>query len=184
MEHPEQVERLVILNAPHPERLLSALGTLRQNLRSFYMYAFQLPWLPERVLGAWDFALIRRILRTMARPGAYTPEDLDRYAAAYAQPGALRHSIDYYRALARRGPAGARRLFRPIHVPTLVLWGEHDTSLGKEMAEPGPEWVTDVRVERLPEAGHFVHHDAPERVRDLIVDFARPMVDPRPTVHA
>src|SRR5215217_4691096 len=102
MQHPELVERLVVLNAPHPIRFLKGLRSPRQLRRSWYILAFQAPWLPERLLAAGDFQALRRALRQQpSRPGAFTAQDIDRYVAAAAQPGALRAAINYYRAAVR-----------------------------------------------------------------------------------
>ena len=95
MQHPERIERLVILNAPHPIRFLKGLHSPRQLRRSWYMLAFQAPWLPERLMAARDFQALRRALRQQpTRPGAFTTQDIDRYVAAAAQPGALRAAIN------------------------------------------------------------------------------------------
>jgi epoxide hydrolase 4 len=169
--HPERVERLAILNVPHPARMEQALRTSpRQLLHSWYMFFFQIPWLPERLMRAGG----RRTLENAygdARPGAFTDADLDRYAQALLGPGGLKGPIDWYRAALRRSPRATRRLYRPIPAPTLVIWGEQDRFLGAELAEPDPQLVPDVRVERLPNASHWVQHDEPEAVNRLLVDF-------------
>jgi epoxide hydrolase 4 len=105
MHDPERVQRLVILNTPHPVRFRKGLGSPRQLRRSRYLVAFQLPWLPERLLAARDFRALRRALgRQPTRPGAFTVQDIDRYVAAAAQPGALGAAINYYRAIFRANP--------------------------------------------------------------------------------
>ncbi len=102
MHHPERVQRLIVLNAPHPIRFLKGLRSPRQLRRSWYILAFQLPWLPERLVAARDFEALRRALRRQpTRPGAFTTQDIDRYVAAAAQPGAMRAAINYYRATFR-----------------------------------------------------------------------------------
>ena len=104
IQHPERIERLVVLNAPHPIRLLKGLRNPRQLRRSWYMLAFQAPWLPERLVAARDFRALRQ---QPTRPGAFTAQDIDRYVAAAAQPGALRAAINYYRAIFRANPPRA-----------------------------------------------------------------------------
>jgi epoxide hydrolase 4 len=175
MHHPERVERLVVLNAPHPIRFLKGLGSPRQLRRSWYMLAFQAPWLPERLLAARDFQALRRALRRQpTRPGAFTAQDIDRYVAAAAQPGALRAAINYYRAAVRANPLAQAQTLRRVDTPTLVIWviwGDQDRYLGRELAEPDRAWVPNVWVERIAEASHWVQADAPERVNQLMVDF-------------
>jgi epoxide hydrolase 4 len=172
MQHPKRVERLVLLNAPHPVRFLKGLRSPRQLRRSWYILAFQLPWLPERLVAARDFQALRWVLRHQpTRPGAFTAQDIDRYVVAAAQPGALRAAINYYRAAFRANPLTQAHGLRRVDIPTLIIWGDQDRSLGRELAEPDRAWVSDVRVERIAEASHWVQADDPERVNQLMVDF-------------
>jgi pimeloyl-ACP methyl ester carboxylesterase len=172
MRHPDVVDRIAILNVPHPERMLAGLRQPRQMLRSWYMFFFQIPWLPENVSRLRDFAAWRRLLQRDA-PAAFTDADLDRYAEAWSQPGAVESMINYYRAALRQSPRAALERLRKIEAPVLVIWGEQDRAVGAELAEPDPKWVPNARVERIPEASHWVQLDAPERVNELLVDFLR-----------
>jgi pimeloyl-ACP methyl ester carboxylesterase len=106
-----------------------------------------------------------------ARPGAFTAEDLARYQEALNGPEGFRGPINWYRAALRRSPRAMSAQYRPIPAPVLVIWGERDRFLIKEMADPDPRWVPDARVVRLPEASHWVQHDEPERVNALLADF-------------
>ncbi len=172
MLHPERVERLAILNVPHPERLSRALRTPRQLLKSSYAFFFQVPWLPEKIIRAGNFAILRSVFRNdPVRPGAFGEDDIDRYVGALSRPGALTATINYYRALARQAPALTRGFLRRIEAPVLVIWGEKDIFLVPELARPNPAWVPDARVERLPDASHWVQQDRPERVNALLLDF-------------
>jgi len=172
MNHPEVVQRLAVLNLPHPRRFLHALRTPRQLLKSWYMFFFQLPWLPERLLPLGRWQLFRLGFERDARAGAFTAADIDRYVEAWSQPGALTAGINYYRAAFRRSPRASEARLRPVTAPTLVIWGERDRYLGVEMAEPDRADVPDLRgVVRLPEASHWVQHDEPERVSRLLVEF-------------
>jgi pimeloyl-ACP methyl ester carboxylesterase len=174
--HPERVQRLVVLNAPHPIRFLAGLRSPRQLRRSWYMLAFQLPWLPERLMRVRDFQALRRALRRQpARPGAFTPEDIDRYVAAAARPGAMRAAINYYRAAARANPLAQAHSLRRVERPTLIIWADQDRYLGRELVEPDPTWVPNARVEHIAEASHWLQADAPERVNQLMVDFLSPI---------
>jgi pimeloyl-ACP methyl ester carboxylesterase len=172
MLHPERVGRLAILNVPHPERLSRGLRTPRQLLKSSYAFFFQIPWLPERVLRAGDFAIVRSVFRNdPVRPGTFGEDDIGRYVEALSRPGALTAAINYYRALARRAPALAWTLRRRIEVPVLVIWGQRDLFLVPELARPNPGLVPDARVERLPDASHWVQQDRPEKVNALLLGF-------------
>ncbi len=127
------------------------------------MFFFQLPWLPERAVRAGDWRALRRGFEHDARPGAFTPADIERYREAWSQPGAVTATINYYRASMRRPRSSADGdARRPVHAPTLVIWGEQDRYLGAELAEPLRADVPGLeRVVRLPEASHWVQHDAP-----------------------
>jgi pimeloyl-ACP methyl ester carboxylesterase len=173
MNHPEVVDRLAILNAAHPRRLLHGLRTPRQLRKSWYFFYFQLPGLPERHVRARHWRYLRHFLHD-ARP-PYTPEDIERYVEAWSQPGAATAMINYYRASVRQSPKRAEAQLRPISAPTLVIWGQRDRYLGPELAEPDRDDVPNLdRVERLPDASHWVHHDEPERVTQLLIDFFGP----------
>ncbi len=164
MWHPEQVGKLAILNVPHPHRMSQGLRTLRQLRKSWYMYLFQLPAVPERLLTPKRLAAIFR--DTPARKGAYDEADIAANVAALRDPSG---PLNYYRAAARF-PAPR---WRPVQAETLIVWGQRDAALGAELAEPDPRWVPCARVERIAEASHWVQADAPERVNQLLLDFLR-----------
>jgi len=167
MRHPTLVSRLGILNVPHPTVIVRALRTTpRQLLRSWYMFFFQLPGLPEVMLRAGHYAFLRE---TLAKDPAFTPADIDRYVEAAAQPGALTGAINYYRA-AFRHPFRQADL-RRIEVPVQVIWGEQDPYLLPALADPPAQWVPGARVERIADAGHWVHIDQPDRVNRLLSAF-------------
>ncbi len=172
--HPERVQRLAILNVPHPDTMLRTLRrSPRQLLHSWYMFFFQIPWLPERLAALAGRRFLEAAYRD-ARPGAFTAEDLSRYEAALLDsPGGLKGPIDYYRAALRQSPRRAQSQFRPIPAPVLVIWGVQDRFLTEQMADPDPRWVPDVRVVKLPGASHWVQHDEPERVGALLIEHFR-----------
>jgi pimeloyl-ACP methyl ester carboxylesterase len=170
LRRPDLVERLIVLNAPHPAAFRRELKTPGQLLRSWYMFFFQLPWLPERLLRAGDYRLIERSLRREpVRAGAFSDEDIRRYKQALAQPGAATAAINYYRALFRHA-GDLMAATPPIRVPTLLIWGRHDRYLGVRLTEGLERWVPGIRVERL-EASHWVQNDASEEVNRLMLGF-------------
>ena len=121
------------------------------------------------------FSPLKRAMRAdgakLGRPTVFGDEVLEHYAQAWSQHGALTAMLDYYRAALRQSPRAAGARMRPIEAPTLVIWGDRDTALGSELAEPEARWVKDVRVVHLPEATHWVQHDDPERVNELLMEF-------------
>ena len=173
MNHPEVVDRLAILDAAHPRTLQKELPHPGQLRRSWYFFYFSLPGLPERQVRAGRFRFFRRFLRD-ARP-AYTPQEMDRYVEAWSQPGAATAMINYYRCSVRTPPKKAKAAIRRISAPTLVIWGQGDRFLCPKLAEPSRDDVPNLdRVERLPNASHWVHHDEAERVNQLLIDFFSP----------
>jgi pimeloyl-ACP methyl ester carboxylesterase len=173
MNHPEVVDRLAILNAAHPRKLSQGLHHPGQLRRSWYFFFFDLPDLPETVVQANHWHFFRHFLHD-ARP-AFTPEETDRYVEAWSQPGAATGMINYYRSSVRQNQKKAEAALRPIKAPTLVIWGERDRYLGPDLAEPDHDDVPNLdRVERLPDASHWVHHDEAERVTQLLTDFFAP----------
>ena len=171
----ELLARLVVVNAPHPAVFARELRTPRQMMRSWYAAFFQLPWLPELVLRAGDYALLlRAVRRHVRRLGAVTERDLARQREALAQPGALTAALNYYRAAGRRlWRRGPRALpgHAPVLVRTLVIWGERDPFLGVRLTEGLERWVPVLRVVRLPDAGHWVQLDDPAAVNAALLEW-------------
>jgi len=180
MNHPEVVDRLAILNAAHPRKLSQGLRHPGQLRKSWYFFFFQPPGLPERTVRARHWMFFRNFFKD-AHPGAFTPQDIERYVEAWSRPGAATAMINYYRASVRKSPKRAEAALRPTQAPTLVIWGQRDRFLGPELAEPDRDDVPNLdRVERLPDASHWVHHDEPDRVVQLLVNFFAPAL---PTKH-
>ena len=171
MAYPERLRRLAILNGPHPLGLMRAFVTSpRQLARSWYMAFFQLPVVPERVMARDDHAILLAAFRKEARPGAFTTTDLALYREAFAQPGALTAMVNYYRAM--RHPSGMVRPAK-VEAPVLVLWGDRDQHLGRELAHPPERYVPRATVVHLPAASHWVQHDAADEVNERLTSFLR-----------
>jgi len=165
--HPERVERLGIVNVPHLSAFRRTLwSTPRQLLRSWYGFFFQVPRLPEWLLGRNDAQGIVDILTGSSRPGAFTADELEYYRRAYTRQGGLHGAVNYYRALFRRRDDPPRER---VAAPTLVVWGEDDEALVPELASTSLEYCDDGRLERFPDATHWVHREAVERVNELLV---------------
>jgi pimeloyl-ACP methyl ester carboxylesterase len=173
MNHPEVVDRLAILNAAHPRKLSEGLHHPDQLRKSWYFFFFATPGLPEEVVQLRDWHFFRHFLHDANPP--YTPEEIERYVEAWSQEGAAAAMINYYRASVRQSQKEAAAKLRPLSAPTLVIWGEGDSYLGSDLAEPHADDVPNLdRVERVDDASHWVHHDAAERVNELLIDFFAP----------
>lgn len=166
---PDVVEKLVILNAPHPKAYRRELArNPRQRRKAWYVAFFQVPLLPEWAMRRMLPRVAEFFRGTSARPEGFTDDDARRYREALSQPGALTAMINYYRALVRfRALSG----FPRVDVPTLLIWGERDVALEPGNAEELEKWVPNLRVARLPSASHWVMSDEPIRVTNLLLDF-------------
>jgi pimeloyl-ACP methyl ester carboxylesterase len=171
LAHPESVDRLVILNVPHPSVFAKEVRTnRRQTAKSWYIFAIQ----PAGVAEAVAFNKVSRprfmrMLAGTANPGSWSEEYQQQLLQAWAQPGAATGMLNWYRASVRRrpGPLEDKR----VHRPTLIIWGRQDVALSESMVEPSAAYCDDVRVEFLDDATHWVLHDEPERTAELIIDF-------------
>jgi pimeloyl-ACP methyl ester carboxylesterase len=169
LTHPGKIHKLVILNVPHPDVIVKFLtGSLKQMRKSWYIFFFQLPWLPEALLRVnnWQRALA---LLHGSRSDAFTPADFDQYRQAWSQPSAITAMINWYRAMIQK-----RRVKLPdprVHVPVLVIWGKQDVALSFEMAQPSVDLCDDGRLVVFEHASHWVQHDEPERVNELLLEF-------------
>ena len=168
--HPERIERLAILNVPHPQVMRKTLFTSsEQRKKSSYIFFFQLPGLPERVFSRNGFAYAVNALRSSSRPGTFTDADLDLYREAWSQPGAVRSMIHWYRAALRSQSQAAAPLRVPV--PTLLLWGAQDRFLGREMAQPSIDLCDEGRLEFFEDATHWLQHEEPEAVNRRLIEF-------------
>lgn len=167
-QHPEHLERLAIINAPHLGVTLShTLQHPGQLLKSAYVAWFQLPALPELALASADFALLAGALERSSRPGTFSAEELSVYRQAWAKKGALTAMLNWYRALPLAGQREAKR----VTVPTRVIWGDQDSALDASLAEESLALCDDGEAFHLPDATHWVHHEEPGKVNDLLGSF-------------
>jgi epoxide hydrolase 4 len=167
-EHEDMLERLAILNVPHPLVMIRGLRRLEQMKKSWYIFFFQLPRIPEKAIAKDDFAFVRKTFRIDGVSG----EETERFIDAMRVPGVVPAAIAYYRAAIRRVITGRIPKTRTIDRPVLVIWGDKDRHLGKEMADPPKRFVPNARVVHLPDATHWVQNDAPAKVNELLIEFA------------
>jgi pimeloyl-ACP methyl ester carboxylesterase len=169
-KYPERLHHLGILNVPHPavmRRFL--LRDLEQIRRSWYVFFFQLPWLPEALLRANNWRGLARAMRGSGKIHTFTTEDIERYKEAWSQPGAITSMINWYRAIIRYQPPLPKD--PRIKVPTLMLWGMKDAALSHRMARPSIDYCDDGKLIFFPDATHWVQHDEAEEVNHLLLDF-------------
>jgi epoxide hydrolase 4 len=163
------ISRLIIMNVPHPKIAEKGLFTARQLAKSWYVFFFQLPRIPEWALARNGHEAIGRVFRDMAVDKTRFPDEVLRhYRETAAEPGALTAMLNYYRALIRGRGENRRRGAPRIAVPTLMIWGEVDTALGKELTFGTDKYVNDLTLRYLPNVSHWVQQEAPETVNAMI----------------
>lgn len=165
------LERLVIMNVPHPLAARREMKHWHQLRKSWYIFFFQIPWLPEWLLRRRGGEPIRRAFRDMAVDKSRFPAQvLDVYADAAAQDGALTPMLNYYRALVRI--PDIRNIGNGcVDIPTLMVWGEEDTAIDIRCTDDTETWVPQLELHRLPKVSHWVQQEAPEQVNAILKDW-------------
>jgi epoxide hydrolase 4 len=166
--HPDRIERLAILNAPHPAivgRYMRRHPT--QMIQSLYAGFFQLPRLPETALAARDFTFLRQSLAGTSRRKTFSDDDLRRYQEAWSQPGALTAMLNWYRGLRLKPPMAKPR----VDAPTLVIWGLRDPFLQEGLAQESLALCRDGRFLPFRTATHWVHLEEADQVNSALIEF-------------
>lgn len=168
--YPERLQRLSILNVPHPVVMRRFLQRdFEQMRRSWYAFFFQLPWLPERLMRADDWRGAVRALRGSGKIHTFTNDEIEKYKEAWSQPGAMTAMINWYRAAARYPWQIPDEMH--IRVPTLLMWGMQDVALTHRMARPSIDHCEDGNLILFPDSTHWVQHEAAEEVNHYLIDF-------------
>ena len=166
--YPEKLKKLAVLNCPHPKVWLEAQRSdPKQRRASWYVAAFQIPFLPEAMMRAGNFRALVTAIRQSTAP--VSDEELTRYRACWSQPGELTATINWYRAAARHSfePIAPASITPPIQ----IIWGQQDPYVLPSLAEASKALCRDARLTLLPEATHWVAHDAPDQVNAILHDF-------------
>jgi epoxide hydrolase 4 len=168
--HPSMVEKLIILNLPHPIKFAEGLRTPQQIQRSLYMFFFQIPLLPEFLIQSGDYQMIETAFKGMAiDKTAFTEADINAYKDAAAKRGALTAMLNYYRnALS---PEFFNKSWGVLEVPALMIWGEKDTALGKELTYGTEAYVRDFQIKYIPNCSHWVQQEQPQLVSQYMREF-------------
>jgi pimeloyl-ACP methyl ester carboxylesterase len=169
-KYPDRVIKMVVMNVPNGRVMIKHLrSSFAQLKKSWYIFFFQIPWLPEFVLKRHNWAFAAKILQSSSHEGTFSEEDLVHYRRAWSQPRAFHSMLNWYRAFLQRPPSASTS--RKITVPTLLIWGAQDTALGREMAQPSIDLCENGQLVFIEDATHWVQHDAPKRVNRLIRSF-------------
>ena len=168
--YPNLVQKLVILNMPYPAKFAEGLRTPRQLLRSFYIFLFQLPIVPEMLIQLDDYRAIGAAFLGMAvDKTAFSQQDIEAYKNASAKRGAVTAALNYYRNLFNQGLTSQD--WSILDVPTLMIWGESDTALGKELTYGTEAYVRDFQIKYIPNCSHWVQQEQPQLVNQYIREF-------------
>jgi pimeloyl-ACP methyl ester carboxylesterase len=164
LRHPSMVDHLGILNVPHPTAYRETLwSSPQQILRSWYVWFYQVPKLPEWLLGRNDMANMVDSLKITSHEGTFDTETIERYKAAWQNTG-IKPRINWYR--------GFRRSDRPprdtITHPTLICWGEDDIALRPLMADKSLNYCENGQLRMFPDASHWVHHEREDVSEELV----------------
>jgi pimeloyl-ACP methyl ester carboxylesterase len=165
------LERLVIMNVPHPGIVQRKLFTWPQIARSWYIFFFQLPYLPELGLTFKQGRMIEKsFVGTAVDKSKFPKEVTDFFRENALLPGAATAMVNYYRGLFRGGSAWRQyRLGWPrIKTPTLLIWGEQDAFLEKSLTGGTGEFVEDLTIHFLPHVSHWVQQEAPDEVNGIM----------------
>ncbi|WP_017326487.1 alpha/beta fold hydrolase [Synechococcus sp. PCC 7336] len=169
-DRPERVERLVVMNFPHPAKFAQGLRTPQQLLRSSYILFFQLRGISEFVIRQGNYAFIGFVFEEVKQYNPdFTSEDIQTFRTAAARPGALTAMLNYYRNLPNS--PFLKRQWGQLEVPTLLLWGEQDNAFGKELSYGTEAYVKDFQLHYIPNSGHWVQLDRPQQVSQHLRDF-------------
>jgi pimeloyl-ACP methyl ester carboxylesterase len=167
--YPDMVERLIVMNMPHPGKFAEGLRTPGQLLRSSYAFFFQLPVLPELLIQGGDYQAIESAFKSMARnKSAITQADIEAYKDAASRRGALTAMLNYYRNAFTNVMSTD---WSVLQVPTLMIWGEEDTALGKELSYGTEKYVRDFQIRYIPNCSHWVQQEQPALVNQYMREF-------------
>lgn len=168
--YPELVDRLIVLNLPHPAKFAEGLRTPQQLLRSWYIGFFQIPILPELLIQLNDFQALETAFKGMAvDKTTFSDDDIEAYKNAFAKRNTLTAALNYYRNVFAQGLTTTD--WGILHVPTLMIWGEADTALGKELTYGTEKYVQDFRIRYIPNCSHWVQQEQPQVVNQLMREF-------------
>ena len=173
--NPEVVDKLIVLNAPHPKVMLKSFEKLSTLLKTWYSFFFQVPYLPECLLSAWDFAMFETWFHTdpfgVRNKKSFTAEDVEAYKYVYSEYGARTAPINYYRANFMGGDLKSS-MVGTISVPSLLIWGDNDAIFDPSVVDGHDgSVVTDLTVRRIQDCSHWVQNDNPERVNQHMREF-------------
>lgn len=169
MNYENMVDKLIIMNCPHPIYFKKVYRHPTQLLKSWYIFFFQIPLIPEllnTLFGKW--ALERMLNKEPITPGAFSKREITMYEKVFDERNSFSFALNYYRAWVRGMFKGYK--ISKINIPVLVLWGRKDAHVDEIFAKPPKNLVINCQT-KFMNASHWIEHDKPKQVNDAIIRF-------------
>jgi pimeloyl-ACP methyl ester carboxylesterase len=168
--HPDRVERLVALDAPHPWPRITP-GLIAEGWRGWYTWLLAPPGLGPRLSRqGW----VARTILTRGNVGdPFTAEEVDAYVDSFREHSralAVSRLYRYYQRVFREVLTGRWRDQR-LTVPTRIVFGERDRYVSPKLLPGYEPYADDLEVELVPDSGHFIVEEKPDLVIDRLRSF-------------
>jgi pimeloyl-ACP methyl ester carboxylesterase len=178
---PKKFASLTTLAIPHLRRSLQGVAEVPgQLVKSSYILLMQFARIAEMIVARDDYAFVETLWKLWSPDWQYTPADLEQVKSTFRAPGVVHAATQYYRCLLQPLSLSTQQSWRlltsPIQVPTLALTGEHDGCMDTRLYDSlmrEQDFGKGLRVERLPDTGHFLHRENPDAVSELILEWIR-----------
>ena len=176
IKYPQVIDKLIILNAPHPGIWLNKVKFMPKQLRkSWYIFFFQLNDIPEEYFSYDNFINLRMTMKlTTYRKNQFSEDDINKFIECWRKDGSLKYMIDYYRV--NLNPSEFMSFskyfnFPSIKVPTLIIWGIHDFALEKNLVDGTEKYVENLKIIYIDDSGHWIQQEVPGKVNEEIKRF-------------
>ena len=172
LKYPERISKMVILNVPHPKVMTKhVFSNPDQMQKSWYIFYFQLPGAVEHLAASTNYQWVLNLITSNARPGAFTPADLEEYRKAFAQPGAFSAMVNWYRAMIQTKQEQPKSF--DVTVPMIFMWGDDDIAMLSQLADESMPYCKQGKLIKFPGTSHWIQHEEADKVNKLIEDFIK-----------
>jgi len=173
-DYPEMVEKLMILNGPHPYKMFTnLLFNIRQIFSSWYIFYMQIPFLPEYLMKRnLDQLFERFLVGWSVNKDAFSESDLEKYKEVYRDTATIKAAMSYYRAGVRYAHLLLNGKNKKVQCPVQILWGEDDHALTAKLNDNIEDLCAkNCEVIYIPNCSHWIQHEQPELVSKHILSF-------------
>jgi pimeloyl-ACP methyl ester carboxylesterase len=170
LKYPERLQKLVILNVPHPKVMAKTVFTnVEQMKKSWYIFYFQLPGAVDKLAAATNYQWVLDMITISANHGAFSAAELEEYRKAFSQPGAFTAMVNWYRAMIQTKQEQPQSF--DVTVPMILMWGEEDVAMLTEMADESMAYCKQGKLIKFPKVSHWIQHEAADRINPFIAEF-------------